>query len=100
MNEDFELYEEDDEFVLTVELPGFERDEIDVRWHDDRLRITAEHTDEEGREERQYAQTFSFPKDVDEDEIDATYRNGILEVRLPVVGSHAGRGRTIEVTGE
>ena len=27
---DYELYEEDDEFVLTVELPGFDREEIDL----------------------------------------------------------------------
>ena len=32
--DDFELYEEEDEFVLDVELPGFDVEEIDVTWDD------------------------------------------------------------------
>ncbi|MFB6218233.1 MAG: Hsp20/alpha crystallin family protein, partial [Halobacteriaceae archaeon] len=41
--DDYELYEEDGEFVLTIDMPGFEREEIDVTWHDGRLNIAAEH---------------------------------------------------------
>jgi len=44
--DDDELYEEDGEFVLTVDMPGFEPGEIDVTWDDGRLNIAAEHADE------------------------------------------------------
>lgn len=94
--DDAELYEDDGEFVLTVELPGFAEDDIDVRWRDDRLHVTAEQEDE--RRSRRYARSFSFPRQVDDEAATATYRNGVLEVRLPVV-EESSAGRRIEVTG-
>lgn len=81
-SDDYELYEQDDEFVLSIDLPGFARDEIDVRWQDGRLAVAAEHEDENRK--RTYHRSFRFPKDIDEDGIAAEYANGVLEVRLPV----------------
>ena len=37
---DYELYEEDGEFVLSVDVPGFEREEIDLTWNDGVLEVT------------------------------------------------------------
>ncbi len=93
---DYELYEEDDEFVLGVELPGFDPAEIDVAWDDGVLNVVAESEDDDRGERRTYHRRFRFPKDVDDDAITAEYDNGILEVRLPVVGSTA-RGTEIEI---
>ncbi|MFB6218234.1 MAG: Hsp20 family protein, partial [Halobacteriaceae archaeon] len=39
-----------------------------------------------------------FPKEVDPEDIAAEYRNGVLEVTLPVAGT-AARGTPIEVEG-
>jgi HSP20 family protein len=36
---DYELYEEDGEFALGVEMPGFEPEEFDVTWNDGVLNI-------------------------------------------------------------
>jgi len=36
---DYELYEEDGEFVLTIDMPGFEPEEIDVAWDDGLLNV-------------------------------------------------------------
>ncbi len=94
---DYELYEEDDEFVLTVELPGFDPNEISAAWDDGTLNIAAEHEDEMRSERRTYHQRFRFPKSVDEDAITASYNNGILEVRLPVHTEAAVQGREIEI---
>ena len=76
---DYELYEEDGEFVLSVEAPGFERDEINVSWHDGVLDVAAEH--------------------VVEDAISASYRNGVLEVRLPVRDEATTHGKSIPIEG-
>lgn len=97
-SDDFELYEEDGEFVLTVEMPGFEPEEIDVNWYEGRLNVAAEHVDEEVGREKTYHRAFRMPKEIEHDEITARYRNGILEVRLPVRDG-ATRGHTIEVEG-
>jgi HSP20 family protein len=96
---DYELYEEDDEFVLTVELPGFEREEIDVAWDDGVLNIAADHVAEDRGRKKTYHRRFRFPKDVDEDAIRATYANGVLEVTLPVEEQAVAHGKTIPVEG-
>jgi len=96
---DYELYEEDGEFVLTVELPGFDREEIDLAWDNGVLNIAAEHADEDRGRKRTYHRRFRFPKDVDEEEIAASYTNGILEVTLPVETGGAAHGTAIPIEG-
>ena len=94
---DYELYEEDDEFVLSVEMPGFDPGEIDVSWDDGVLNIAAEHEDESRGQRKTYHRRFRFPKTVEDEDIEAQYNNGILEVRLPVRTGATTRGKQIEV---
>jgi HSP20 family protein len=94
---DYELYEEDDEFVLSVELPGFEVEEIELAWDDGMLNIAAEREDDQQR--RTYHRRFRFPKEVDDEAITAEYTNGILEVRLPVETEAVASGKAIEIEG-
>ncbi|MFC7141713.1 Hsp20/alpha crystallin family protein [Halosimplex aquaticum] len=94
---DYELYEEDGEFVLSVELPGFDPDDIDVTWHEGVLNVAAEHEDETRGQRKTYHRRFRFPKDVDDEAIAAEYSNGILDVRLPIFEGAETRGTTIEV---
>jgi HSP20 family protein len=77
-----EMYEEDDEFVLTFEMPGFERDDTDLVWDEEgrRINVAAERVDEDRGRRRTYHRTFRAPKEVDPDGIEATYRNGVLEL--------------------
>jgi HSP20 family protein len=94
---DYELYEEDDEFVLAVELPGFDPAEITVTWDEGILNVAGEREDEARGQRRTYHRRFRFPKAVDDDAIEAEYRNGVLEVRLPVEHGVPTRGTEIEV---
>ena len=96
---DIELYEEDNEFVLTVEMPGFDREEIDVNWHEGRLRISAEHTDEQRNRKRTYHRTFRMPRAIEPEDVTAHYRNGVLEVTLPAQPDASEAGHSIEVEG-
>jgi len=96
---DYELYEADDEFVLTVELPGFDREEINLAWDDGVLNVAAEHVDDDRGRQRTYHRRFRFPKDIDEAEIAAAYTNGILEVTLPVETGGPARGTPIPIEG-
>ena len=98
-NDDFELYEEDGKFVLSVEMPGFERDDITVNWYEGRLNVSAEYEDEERNRKKTYHRAFRLPKEIEPDEITAEYRNGVLEVTLPVSTGATERGHTIEVQG-
>ena len=94
---DYELYEQDDEFVLTVELPGFDPAELTVTWDDGMLNIAGEHEDEHRGTRRAYHRRFRFPKTVDDDGIGAKYQNGILTVTLPIVVEAAATGTEIEI---
>lgn len=94
---DYELYEDEDAFVLSVEMPGFEPAEVDVNWYEGRLDVSAEHEDETRGSRRTYHRTFRMPKEIEPEEIEAHYRNGVLEVRLPIVEGALPKGHSIEV---
>lgn len=95
--DDYELYEDDDAFVLTIEMPGFDPRDIEVTWNDGVLNVAAEQEDETRNQRKTYHRRFRVPKAVDDEDISAEYNNGILEVRLPVTQGAAPKGREIEV---
>ncbi len=94
---DYELYERDDEFVLSVELPGFDPADIGVSWDDGVLNVAAEQSDADRDRHRTYYRRFRFPKAVDDEAITAEYTNGILEVSLPISPTAATTGETIPI---
>ena len=96
-SDDYELYEEDGEFVLSIEMPGFDPEEIEATWDDGVLNVAAEHEDDERGRRRTYHRRFRFPKTIDDDGITARYANGILEIRLPVETGAAATGEEIEI---
>lgn len=94
-----ELREHDSDYVLTVELPGFSEDDITVTWNDGDLTVAAEqHTDTDSTKRRRgYHRTYTFPQRVDDDGIEAEYNNGVLEITLPVEGTHTPEGKEIAI---
>ena len=96
---DYELYEEDGEFVLSIDLPGFEHEDIDLTWEDGVLNVAAGRVDEDRGRKRTYHRRFRFPKDVDTDEIAASYTNGVLEVTLPIREDIELRGERVPIEG-
>ncbi|GGM61877.1 HSP20 family protein [Halarchaeum rubridurum] len=85
-----------DEFVVTVDLPGFEKEDVDVRVQDRALSISAERTTETEtggdeaestyvRRERHgesVSRRLTLPEPVDTDDVAATMKNGVLTVTL------------------
>jgi HSP20 family protein len=96
---DFELYEDGEDFVLTLEIPGFDPEDIKVAWDAGVLNVGARQTHEGRGGERTYHRRFRFPKEIDEEQAYAEYNNGILEVRLPVIEGALVAGREIPVEG-
>jgi HSP20 family protein len=80
----------DDGFVALADLPGFEREEIDLRFRDGSLLLSATHESADDaddrmlRRRRSVSERVRVPGSVDRDGIEASYRNGVLEVHLPV----------------
>lgn len=88
-----DVADHDDEYVLEADLPGFEKDDIDVRITDHTLHIEAEReeaaeteSDEYVRRERSHRATsrsITLPGEVDADGVSATYDAGVLRVTVP-----------------
>lgn len=86
-----------DTYELTADLPGYDRDDIELTLAEGSLTIEAvrEEADEEREEtpsvryvrrEREHAEisrTIRLPEPIDEEEAVARYRNGVLTVTLP-----------------
>ena len=75
----------EDGHVVFADVPGFEKEDIDLRFEDGVLTIEATHeyADDHSSRSRRVFEQVRVPGDVLEDEITATYRNGVLEVHLP-----------------
>jgi HSP20 family protein len=88
-----DVFEEKDDIVVKAELPGIEKDNIEVNLTDHTLTIKGEKKKEEEikeenyyRAERSYGsflRTLDLPRDVRADQVKASFKNGILEVRMP-----------------
>ena len=102
-----DIYETDDALVLQVELPGVSKDAVNVELHEHTLRLSGERTREPAvkggqyqREEGRYGafqRAFRMPTIVDQAKIQATYKNGVLALRLPKRA--AATPQAIPITG-
>ncbi|XGI82845.1 Hsp20/alpha crystallin family protein [Halorutilales archaeon Cl-col2-1] len=94
------------EVLVRADLPGFEKDEISVQANDDTVTISAESTqmseiDEEDfhrkeRRDENLKRTVRLPAAVEADDAEATYDNGVLELRLPKKEVETGESIEIE----
>ena len=88
-----DLTETDESYRLHLDMPGMSKDELKISYQDNELVVSGEqkstHTDKDEefvRVERSFGQfrrSFTLPRTVDADNIDATYDNGVLTVTVP-----------------
>ena len=88
-----DLYEAPETFVLTAELPGVRKEDIQLEVHDRTLTLRAERQQETEvkdehyhRRERAYGsfqRVFALPTSVDAEKVHASFKDGILELQLP-----------------
>jgi HSP20 family protein len=83
-----EVEEKEEEVVVRAELPGFEAKDLEINLRGNVLYIRAEHHEAtEGEEaERRHAKlkrSVTLPMGIVPDKVEATYRNGVLEVHVP-----------------
>ncbi len=88
-----DVWETDTEVIYAFDLPGLEEEDISIEVHDDTLavsgrreRVTKDQDDRFFRFERRYgsfSRAAGLPQGVDGSKISASYKNGVLEVRVP-----------------
>jgi HSP20 family protein len=108
-----DVSETDREWCIEAELPGVNKDQVEVHVQDHHLVMRAEMRDEreeqpEGEQrryhhrERRYGyfeRAFPLPENVTEDDISCDFRNGVLTVRVPKREPAQPKGRRIPVWG-
>lgn len=82
----------DEGYLVHADLPGFEAEELDIRFDDGLLTIDAVHEvdDADRTHSRRVHETVRLPGVVIVEDIEADYRNGVLEVRVPTAEESGG----------
>lgn len=88
-----DIYEDNDKYVVKAELPGMKNEDIDVSLDGNTLTISGERKHEEEKQEGEnyrserffgrFQRSITLPTMVQANQIEATYKDGILSVTLP-----------------
>jgi HSP20 family protein len=102
-----DIHETDERFVIKAELPGVSKDDVSIDVHQNTLTLRGQRKHEAEvkneryhRVERAYGtfqRSFVLPAIVDQDKVQATYKDGVLELHLPK--SEAAKPKRIEING-
>lgn len=108
-----DVAEDDESVTVTADLPGYDREDINVSVKDQRLTIAAEFTEEteeesepgsepqyhrKERSRRSVSRTVRLPAPVTEEDTTATYQNGVLTVELPKESPEETGGHNIDIS--
>lgn len=87
-----DISETDTQFLVSVELPGVSKEDIDVSLDNGQLTISGERKFEESEEGKtfhrvetkygSFSRSFHLPDNVDEESINAKYENGLLNITI------------------
>lgn len=94
-NSHLDVYQEDNKYVVEVDLPGYKKEEINMSFNNDLLTIKAEHKEEKKEDTKKYiyrsrsqsmfSRQIRF-NNIDHSNIDAKFEEGVLKVTLPIRG--------------
>ena len=101
-----DVLESKESYLIRTELPGMKREDIKVEVKDGTLVLSGERKSEKPAEGVEYRhaervaakfwRSFSLPETVKQDAIEATYKDGILEIRVPK--AEEAKPRQIEIS--
>lgn len=102
-----DIYEEGDDLVLKADLPGLNKEDIEVKVTDEFITISGEKKKEEKVEEKNYyryersygsfSRTFRLPVEVQTDKAKAKFENGVLEIRIPKTEEAKTKERKLQI---
>jgi HSP20 family protein len=102
-----EAFQRGDQFIVRAELPGLKREDVRVNVTDDSIVIEGERRDEFENThgdvyhtERSYGSFYReipLPEGAISDKADASFKNGVLEVKLQAPPNEVRRGRSVEI---
>jgi HSP20 family protein len=104
---EIEVFDREGEFVVRADLPGLKKEDVRVELTENALILEGERRKEheerrEGfyRSERSYgrfSRAVPLPEGVDTEKVEAEFKDGVLEVRLPAPKRQSQQRRQIEI---
>lgn len=94
-----DVYEEGDNVIAKMNVPGVDPEKINVSVEDNTLRVSGAHEEEKEEKQKHYyhkeirkgsfERVISLPQAVEKDKVSADYENGILMITLPKANASA-----------
>src|ERR1051325_1561844 len=84
-----DIYETQSGYLIALDLPGIDREALEIDIDDNRLMVKGIRAIEESKQHRserprgRFLRTFSVPASVEQGKIAADYKDGVLQIRLP-----------------
>ena len=84
-----DIYETDSGYLIAIDLPGINREALEIDIDDNRLVVKGTRAMAESRQHRserpkgKFLRTYSVPGSIDQGRIAAEYRDGVLQISLP-----------------
>jgi HSP20 family protein len=107
-NPKLDVVENDQEFKVLAELPGLDQNDIQVSLDHNELTISGEKKEEKEDKQQNYyhleraygsfRRSIQLPVEVDADKIDATFKNGVLNIVLPKTAESRRKRITIKAS--
>ncbi|MFB6158318.1 MAG: Hsp20/alpha crystallin family protein [Candidatus Nanohalobium sp.] len=103
-NTPVDIREEDGKFTISADMPGVEKQDINVKADEKKVEISAESSAEvkeenekylkKERRSRRFRRTVPWPRKIDADTVTAEYEDGVLEVTAEI---NEEEGKNIEI---
>ena len=88
-----DLSETDDAYLIRVDLPGIDKNDITINFHEGTLTVSGERKAEAKKEGTNYVRierstghfhrSFNLPTAIQSNKIDASYKDGVLDINVP-----------------
>ena len=98
-----DIHESESSYLIAMDLPGINRDALEIDVDDNRLLVRGTRTISESKQHRaerprgKFLRTFSVPGSVDQSKIGAEYKDGVLQIRLPKRGEQKAKKIDIKI---
>ena len=98
------IYQSDNSYIFDLYLPGYSRDNFDISIDSNILSIKGvseykrqNYIHQEYTQSTKFERSFSIPKNVDIDNIDADYTSGVLSIAIPKIEERKPQSRKITI---
>lgn len=80
-------------YLVSFDLPGVKKDDVKIDLNNNQLTISGERKSRQGHESHygSFYQSFTLPANIDPEQIEANFENGVLQIAIPKTKTSTGK---------